>query len=537
MASITQYTGSRYVPVFADPAEWNSTRTYEPLTIVLNEGNSYTSRQFVPVGVELTNTDYWLETGNYNAQIEKYRQTVIDYVNQIEMTVKKIDTVSAFATQTNLNVGDVVITKGFYTVGDRGSALYLITSKQTENGMTIINANTYSALLIESTPNALQLGFKQNDTTFDNTEKLNLYATLTRHALYFPAGKYYFLSGSNNIRVNIYGAETSQTDRDSNIKTAFYYTGSDTVFLNVIEQSLIKNIAFIGKSYTLTEDRSLIGKNVNVFTENVDAYITAINIVSPAYGSTIENCFIYNFYTAINGATFCTFNNNNIFQCHYGIYNVFSDCTLTNNRFFTVYIGIRIVGANNIITNTRGDSIAYYFIENRGSSNIISNVNADYCQYNVVYNYNVNNCIIENIEARCGTIYPFNSETDGNINSWQPTEQYSNIAQVVFDGYANKHNYINVHPRQANPLDTSSNWICSLFGVCIIHTASDLEIHSTNPVYVPPEPHGYSFANSICFMPNASSSFTIYTDRAIGYTPHPVSTVNDIYVLIGQLNQ
>ena len=94
MASITQYTGSRYVPVFADPAEWNSTRTYEPLTIVLNEGNSYTSRQFVPVGVELTNTDYWLETGNYNAQMEAYRREVINLQNMFSSAENAVNALS-----------------------------------------------------------------------------------------------------------------------------------------------------------------------------------------------------------------------------------------------------------------------------------------------------------------------------------------------------------------------------------------------------------------------------------------------------------
>ena len=83
MAYTTQYIGSRYVPMFADPAEWDSTRTYEPLTIVLNGGNSYTSRQFVPVGVNLTNTDYWLETGNFNAQVEAYRQEVITALDKM----------------------------------------------------------------------------------------------------------------------------------------------------------------------------------------------------------------------------------------------------------------------------------------------------------------------------------------------------------------------------------------------------------------------------------------------------------------------
>lgn len=71
---VRQYIGARYVPLFADPAEWDNTKTYEPLTIVLHEGNSYTSRQYVPTGVDITNTDYWALTGNYNAQVEAYRK-------------------------------------------------------------------------------------------------------------------------------------------------------------------------------------------------------------------------------------------------------------------------------------------------------------------------------------------------------------------------------------------------------------------------------------------------------------------------------
>ena len=73
---VTQYVGARYVPLFAEPLEWDKTKAYEPLTIVLHQGNSYTSRQYVPVGVELTNESFWAETGNYNAQVEQYRQEV-----------------------------------------------------------------------------------------------------------------------------------------------------------------------------------------------------------------------------------------------------------------------------------------------------------------------------------------------------------------------------------------------------------------------------------------------------------------------------
>lgn len=71
---VRQYIGARYVPLFAKPAEWENTRTYEPLTIVLHEGNSYTSRQYVPTGIDIGNNEYWALTGNYNAQIESYRK-------------------------------------------------------------------------------------------------------------------------------------------------------------------------------------------------------------------------------------------------------------------------------------------------------------------------------------------------------------------------------------------------------------------------------------------------------------------------------
>lgn len=74
--AVREYVGARYVPLFADPLQWSNTRTYEPLTIVANQGNSYTSRQFVPTGIDISNEDFWALTGNYNAQVEQYRQEV-----------------------------------------------------------------------------------------------------------------------------------------------------------------------------------------------------------------------------------------------------------------------------------------------------------------------------------------------------------------------------------------------------------------------------------------------------------------------------
>ena len=81
--TVTQYIGSRYVPIFANPIDWDSTREYEPLTIVSNKGNSYTSRQAVPKGIDISDEKYWALTGNYNSQVESYRQETKNYVAQV----------------------------------------------------------------------------------------------------------------------------------------------------------------------------------------------------------------------------------------------------------------------------------------------------------------------------------------------------------------------------------------------------------------------------------------------------------------------
>ena len=81
--SVREYIGARYVPLFADPIDWDSTKTYEPLTVVYNQGNSYTSRQYVPAGIDISNDTYWARTGNYNAQIEQYRSEVATFNGRI----------------------------------------------------------------------------------------------------------------------------------------------------------------------------------------------------------------------------------------------------------------------------------------------------------------------------------------------------------------------------------------------------------------------------------------------------------------------
>lgn len=141
---VRQYVGARYVPVFADPLEWSSTRGYEPLTVVLHEGNSYTSRQSVPVGIDIGNATYWAETGNYNAQIEAYRQEVLAYDGRITANA------SAIAAETQAResevaeaMADIAAETEARIAGDNALALRIDSlSKQTpvqnENGRNAV---------------------------------------------------------------------------------------------------------------------------------------------------------------------------------------------------------------------------------------------------------------------------------------------------------------------------------------------------------------------------------------------------------------
>jgi len=83
------YVGHRYVPkIFG---EWNNKNDYEGLSIVTYKGTSYTSKKYVPVGIDISNEEFWVVTGNYNAQVEYYRRDVNEYRKDVNEYGKDVD--------------------------------------------------------------------------------------------------------------------------------------------------------------------------------------------------------------------------------------------------------------------------------------------------------------------------------------------------------------------------------------------------------------------------------------------------------------
>lgn len=87
-----QYVGARYVPKVM--GEWNKALQYEALSIVTYLGNSFTSKVPVPANIDISNKNYWVNTGNYNAQVEAYRQETAQLNNDLnnEIINRKNDT-------------------------------------------------------------------------------------------------------------------------------------------------------------------------------------------------------------------------------------------------------------------------------------------------------------------------------------------------------------------------------------------------------------------------------------------------------------
>lgn len=113
-----QYVGARYVPKIM--GEWNKALQYEALSVVTYMGNSFTSKIPVPSNIDISNETYWVNTGNYNAQVELYRQETIALKKS--MITKKI---TDYGANTSLNDNTTFIQNAIDDCAKNGWALYV----------------------------------------------------------------------------------------------------------------------------------------------------------------------------------------------------------------------------------------------------------------------------------------------------------------------------------------------------------------------------------------------------------------------------
>lgn len=279
MAGITQYTGLRYVPIFADPAEWNNTRTYEPLTIVLNKGNSYTSRQFVPVGVELTNTDYWLKTGDYNAQLEQYRRDVQKFNSRITANELALNEITPFDTVPMKDSAKGIISGGVYNAIQNQLRINTSPSMGYEGIITDENANGYvcasSAVIAPNTifqifrdssnKNGIYKIILVNNSNINRVIATgNIYNCGHANSCFFNDGKLYVITSENKYAIynlesynsELYPINVYTFDSLSAVGCIFYYDSKIYVATTTDDRQI--SIYLVSDNTTTT----LIAKNI-----------------------------------------------------------------------------------------------------------------------------------------------------------------------------------------------------------------------------------------------------------------------------------
>lgn len=222
--STKQYIGSRYVPVFAEPIQWDATKEYEALTIVLHDGNSYTSRQPVPVGIDIDDEQYWAETGNYNAQIEQYRNETKDATDKlaamgIDTTQDATDFLNRLETlDTDNDLNKIVLEAGF-------------------------GADTVEAAGTSFKSNYMdirKLGCKPGDASIDNAALINAWlATNPSTDLYVPAGEWNISTTLEIKTGNIYMSGWFKCTNAQNLtdSTMVYCHASDSSESSAMEKA------------------------------------------------------------------------------------------------------------------------------------------------------------------------------------------------------------------------------------------------------------------------------------------------------------
>lgn len=130
---IKKYIGARYAPKFM--GAWDQASEYAALSVVYANEQSYVSRKTVPANTDITNTEFWIKSADWNAQVTQYNQNVEQYKKEV---LKYSDTVNSLVGKTvytyntkddmsedkRVQLNDTLMTCGYAKVNDKRGSFY-----------------------------------------------------------------------------------------------------------------------------------------------------------------------------------------------------------------------------------------------------------------------------------------------------------------------------------------------------------------------------------------------------------------------------
>lgn len=152
---LKKYIGLRYAPKFV--GAWDKTSEYAALSVVYTNDQSYVSRKTVPANTEIINTEFWVKSADWNAQVAQYNQNVEQYQANVEQynqnvetytqavnqfyadTLHSYDTKSDMVADRSLKLGDTLLTCGNATIGDGGGSFYQVVPETSAKAVALEN--------------------------------------------------------------------------------------------------------------------------------------------------------------------------------------------------------------------------------------------------------------------------------------------------------------------------------------------------------------------------------------------------------------
>lgn len=153
--ALKKFIGARYAPEFA--GAWSNAKQYAALSVVYADNRSYVSRKTVPAGTPITNTEFWIQSSDWNAQVAEYNLKVEGYNANVEQYNRNVqdysaevrgfyaDTLHSFDTKADMQadrtlaLGETLLTCGDKKIGDGGGSFYQVVSETSVTAVALDN--------------------------------------------------------------------------------------------------------------------------------------------------------------------------------------------------------------------------------------------------------------------------------------------------------------------------------------------------------------------------------------------------------------